>query len=38
MPFDINADVIEISDVDYGIWYIDAMDHPEEIRWQDHAL
>ena len=30
MPFDINADVIEISDVDYGIWYIDAMDHPEK--------
>lgn len=30
MPFDINADVIEIADVDYGIWYIDAMDHPEK--------
>ena len=30
LPFDINADVIEISDVDYGIWYIDAMDHPEK--------
>ena len=30
MPFDINADGIEISDVDYGIWYIDAMDHPEK--------
>lgn len=30
MPFDIHADVIEIADVDYGIWYIDAMDHPEK--------
>lgn len=30
MPFDINADVIEIADEDYGIWYIDAMDHPEK--------
>jgi len=29
MPFDLDADVIEIEDVDYGIWYIDAMDHPE---------
>ena len=32
MPFDINADVIEISDVDYGIWYIDAMDKPDRYR------
>ncbi len=30
LPFDINADIIEIADVDYGIWYIDAMDHPEK--------
>lgn len=30
LPFDINADVIEIADEDYGIWYIDAMDHPEK--------
>lgn len=30
LPFDVGADVIEISDVDYGIWYIDAMDHPEK--------
>ena len=29
MPFDVNADVIEIMDEDYGIWFIDAMDHPE---------
>ena len=30
LPFDLEADVIEIADVDYGIWYIDAMDHPEK--------
>lgn len=30
LPFDINADVIEIEEADYGIWYIDAMDHPEK--------
>lgn len=29
MPFDVHADVIEIMDEDYGIWFIDAMDHPE---------
>ena len=30
MPFDVDADVIEIKEEDYGIWYIDAMDHPEK--------
>lgn len=30
LPFDINADVIEVEDDDYGIWYIDAMDHPDK--------
>lgn len=30
LPFDIGADVIEIKEEDYGIWYIDAMDHPEK--------
>lgn len=29
LPFDLEADVIKVEDVDYGIWYIDAMDHPE---------
>lgn len=27
LPFDIHADVIEISDEDFGIWYLDAMDN-----------
>lgn len=29
MPFDLNAPVIEILPEDYGIWFVDAMDHPE---------
>lgn len=29
LPFNINADVIEIEDEDFGIWYLDAMEHPE---------
>ncbi len=28
-PFDVTQDPIEIPDADYGIWYVDAMDHPE---------
>lgn len=28
-PYDLNADVIEIDDTDYGLWYLDAMDTPE---------
>ncbi len=30
LPFDINAEVIEITDADYGIWYLDAMDDPKK--------
>ncbi|MCR5742151.1 MAG: GTPase [Lachnospiraceae bacterium] len=29
LPYDINADVIEIEDYDYGIFYVDAQEHPE---------
>ena len=29
MPFDLNADVIAIDDVDFGIWYVDMMDNPD---------
>ena len=28
-PFDVTQDPIEIPDEDYGVWYVDAMDHPE---------
>ncbi|MBQ8626468.1 MAG: GTPase [Agathobacter sp.] len=27
LPFDINQEVIELSDADYGIWYMDAVDN-----------
>lgn len=29
MPFDVNAPVIVIPPEDYGIWFVDAMDHPD---------
>lgn len=28
LPFDINADVINLDDNSYGIWYLDIMDNP----------
>lgn len=36
LPYDINADVIEIEDDDYGIFYMDALDHPE--RYEGKTL
>lgn len=27
LPFDLNADVIELDDMAYGIWFLDALDH-----------
>lgn len=29
LPFDINADVIELDNTGYGVWYIDMMDNPD---------
>lgn len=29
MPFDVNAQEIDILPEDYGIWFVDAMDHPD---------
>lgn len=28
-PFDLSQDVLDIADEDYGVWYVDVMDHPE---------
>ncbi len=28
-PFDLSQDPVEIPDEDFGVWYVDAMDHPE---------
>lgn len=30
LPFDINADVIEISDADYALWFMDCMESPKK--------
>ena len=30
LPFDINADVIDIKDDDYGLWYMDAVENPDK--------
>ncbi len=29
LPYDVNADVIEIADDDFGIFYVDMLDHPD---------
>lgn len=29
LPYDLDAPVVEIDPVDYGIWYVDMMDHME---------
>ena len=36
MPFDINAPMIDILPEDYGIWFVDAMDNPE--NYQDKVV
>ena len=36
LPYDLNAEVIEIKPEDYGIWYIDCMDQPE--RYVDKVV
>lgn len=35
-PFDMSTPVLELSDDDYGVWYTDAMDHPD--RYEGHAV
>jgi uncharacterized repeat protein (TIGR03943 family) len=29
LPYDIKQDILELDDKSYGIWYLDALDHPE---------
>lgn len=43
MPFDIHAPIIEILPEDYGIWFVDAMDHPDTyvgktVRFKGRAM
>lgn len=30
LPYDISQDIIHITDMDYGIWYMDALDNPKK--------
>lgn len=30
LPFDLEAEVISISEEDYGLWYLDALDYPQK--------
>ena len=29
LPYDVRADIIEVNEEDFGIWYIDCMEHPD---------
>ena len=35
-PFDLNQDIIDIPDDDFGVWYVDVMEHPE--RYEGKAI
>ncbi len=35
-PFDMDKPVIELTDDDYGIWYVDVMENPD--RYDGHAV
>ena len=35
-PFDLSAEVIDIPDDDFGVWYVDVMEHPE--RYEGKAV
>ncbi|MBO5489436.1 MAG: TIGR03943 family protein, partial [Eubacterium sp.] len=30
LPYDVNAHVIELEDDDFGLWYLDASEHPDK--------
>ncbi len=32
LPYDINQEIIDITDMDYGIWYMDALDNPKKYQ------
>jgi len=38
LPFDINADVIEFEDYDFGVWYLDATESPEKYEGKSIKL
>ena len=38
LPYDVNANVIEVDDCDYGIWYMDVSERLKCIRVKPYAL
>ena len=36
LPYDINEDVIELEDDDFGLWYLDVSEHPE--KYEDKTI
>ena len=36
LPYDISADVIELEDDDFGLWYLDVSEHPE--KYEDKTI
>jgi G3E family GTPase len=38
LPYDLNQDKLELDDQSYGIWYLDAMDHPERYEGKTIAF
>lgn len=28
-PFDLSGEILELNDEDFGVWYVDCMDHPD---------
>lgn len=35
LPFDVKADKIQVEDTDFGIWYVDAYEHPERYEHKE---
>lgn len=38
LPFDLHAETIRISDDDYGLWYMDALEHPRKYEGKSIEL
>ena len=38
LPFDINADIIDIKDDDFGLWYMDAVENPDKYNEKEIIL
>ena len=32
LPYDLNADIVEVEDIDFGIFYVDLGDHPDDYK------